>query len=255
MQDYNEYEVLIADGGSTDGSQEIIRSFCLADSRFRLVSTSDSGQSDAIMKAFAVATGGLFCFLNADDCFICSDALSSVANVFENYPQADVVSFTGYYIDAGGRFIKPVKMRYHPLDSIALMKYRAAVLQPATFWRRIVHDSVPMLADSHYAFDSIFFYQVYRRFSWLELPKPVAGHRLHGENKSLRINSARIMELARFEQIKFGPRSFRAMYLYLISWIVFVFDKIPLFGGVLKRVVYLCVNTLSFLACYRVPGI
>ncbi len=250
-----DYEVLIADGGSTDGSLEIIRHFCLDDSRFRLVSISDSGQSDAIMKAFSGATGELFCFLNADDCFICSDVLSSVVREFNCYPSVDVISFTGYYISSEGRFLKPVKMRYHPLDNIALMKYRAAVLQPATFWRRIVHESVPMLTDSHYVFDVVFFYQAYAKFSWLELPKPVAGHRLHGANKSLRINSERIRELARFEEIKFGARSFRAMYLYLISGVVSVFDKIPLVGRLLNRGVYVCVNSISFITFYRIPSI
>lgn len=46
------------------------------------MSSTDKGQSDAIMKVFAGATGDLFCFLNADDCFICSDAFSSVVSAF-----------------------------------------------------------------------------------------------------------------------------------------------------------------------------
>lgn len=255
MQDFNDYEVLIADGGSTDGSLEIINQFCLLDSRFRLVSTKDSGQSDGIVKVFAVATGDIFCFLNADDCFICTDALNSVVDAFANYPAADVVNFTGYYIDAKNKYLKPVKLRYHPLDNIRLMKYRTAVLQPAVFWRRIVYETVPMLTDSHYVFDAVFFYQVYTKFSWLELSKPVAGHRLHGANKSLRINSERIKEIAKFEELKFGTWSLRAMYVHLISLIVLVFNKIPIVGGVLSRIVYLCVNSVSFLSCYRIPGI
>ena len=255
MQDYNDFEVLIADGGSTDGSLEIINQFCLIDSRFRLMSTVDRGQSDAIMKVFADATGDLFCYLNADDCFICTDALSSVVSAFTNYPKADVVNYNGYYIDSSNSYLRPVKLRYHPLDSVGLMKYRTAVLQPATFWRRIVYETVPMLTDSHYVFDSVFFYQAYNKFSWLELSKPVAGHRLHGTNKSLRIIPERIKELAKFEEIKFGTWAFRAMYLHLICFIVFMFSKIPIVGGLLNRIVYLCVNTISFLTYYRVPSI
>ena len=255
MQDYNDFEVLIADGGSTDGSLEIIRQFCLLDGRFRLMSTVDRGQSDAIMKVFADGTGDLFCYLNADDCFICSDALSSAVSAFANYPKADIVNFNGYYIDSSNNYLRPVKLRYHPLDSVGLMKYRTAVLQPATFWRRIVYEKLPMLTDSHYVFDSVFFYQAYTNFSWLELSKPLAGHRLHGTNKSLRIIPERIKELAKFEEIKFGVWSFRAMYLHLISLIVFMFSKIPVVGGLLNRIVYLCVNTISFLSYYRMPSI
>ena len=255
MQDYNDYEVLIADGGSTDGSVDIIKQYCLLDERFRFVSTTDSGQSDAIMKVFSHATGDVFCFLNSDDCFICNDALSSVASAFNHYPEVSIVNFNGYYIDAKGHYLKPVRLRYHPLDNVGLMKYRSAVLQPATFWKRIVQEKTPMIVDSHYVFDALFFYQAYSNFSWVELPKPVAGHRLHGVNKSLQINFNRINELAKFEGVKFGTLSFRAMYLHIVSFIVFSFDKIPIVGGLLNRAVYVLVNSIAFLTYYRTPSI
>ncbi len=219
------------------------------------MSSTDKGQSDAIMKVFSGATGDLFCFLNADDCFICSDAFSSVVSAFAHYSGADIINFNGYYIDAKGCYVKPVKLRYHPLDTVSLMKYRTAVLQPATFWRRIVQEKVPMITDSHYVFDSLFFYQVYTRFSWLELSKPIVGHRLHGANKSLEINYMRIRELAKFEEVKFGSYSSRAMYLHLISLVVKIFSKIPVIGVFLNKVVYMVVNSLSFLTFYRVPSI
>lgn len=253
-QDYADYEVLIADGGSTDGSLEIIRNFCSADPRFHLVCTSDKGQSDAIVKAFSFAIGDLFCFLNADDCFICTDALTAVVEAFTAYSKAEIVSFRGYYIDAKNDFLRPVRLRYHPFDSIGWMKYRTAVLQPATFWRRIVYEALPLPVESHYTFDSIFFYQAHVRFSWLELPKPVAGHRLHGSNKSANIGFSRVKELAKFEELKFGPGSLRALYLHFVATLVWTFSQVPLAGGFLNRFVYLCVNSLSFLTFYRLPS-
>ena len=77
QQDYRDFEVLIADGGSKDGSLDIIRRFCDTDTRFRLVSTSDQGQADAISKAFAYASGDILCFLNADDCYLDNDPKAS----------------------------------------------------------------------------------------------------------------------------------------------------------------------------------
>ena len=256
MQDFNDYEVLIAEGGSGDGSLEIIERFCSLDSRFRLVSTEDQGQADAIVKAFGYADGDLFCFLNSDDCFICNDALSSVVAAFKKYPETSIVSFSGYYIDYKGNYIRPVKLRYHPKDSIEQMKYRTAVLQPATFWRREVYEAIPIMTDSHYIFDALFFYQVYReKFSWLELPKPVAGHRLHGDNKSLEVRCERIREISKFEGVKFGEWGFRSVYIYMISFIVMIFDKIPFAGKYLNLFVYVIVNSISFLSFYRIPGI
>ena len=255
MQNHSDYEVLIADGGSTDESIEIIKNFCLLDERFKFVSTSDKGQSDAIMKVFSDATGDVFCFLNADDCFICKDALSSVVSAFNNYPEVSIVNFNGYYINAKGNYIKPVRLRYHPLDNVGLMKYRSAVLQPATFWKRVVQEKTPMLVNSHYVFDALFFYQAYSNFSWIELSKPLAGHRLHGKNKSLQINFDRINELAKFEGVKFGTNSFRSIYLHIVSYVVFFFEKIPVFGWLLNRIVYIIINSISFLTYYRFPSI
>jgi glycosyltransferase involved in cell wall biosynthesis len=254
-QDYQNYEVLIADGGSNDDSLNIINRLCSKDKRFQLISTNDQGQADAVATALAQATGDIFCFINADDCYLCHDALAQVAAAFHDYHQADIVSFGGYYIDPQGNYIKPVSLRYHPLDSIALMKYRTAVLQPATFWRRRVQEAVPFRTDFHYAFDAFFFYEAYCRFSWLELSKPVAGYRLHAFNKSRQIIPERIYELAKFEQLKFGSPSFRAFYLRLVGLKIGILRKIPVVGGFLCRCVYKIVNSLAFITCYRLPSI
>jgi Glycosyltransferases involved in cell wall biogenesis len=254
-QDYDNFEVLIADGGSTDGSLNIIKHFCDQDQRFRMVSTEDNGQPDAVDKALAMAKGDIFCFLNADDCYLCRDALSSVVSAFNNYPKIDIVSLGGYYIDATGNFIKPIHYRNHPLDSIALMKYRTAVLQPATFWKRSVHEVLRIRRDFHYSFDSVFFYEAYGRFAWVELSKPIAGYRLHGINKSVQIIPERIFELARFEQLKFGSMSLRALYLYQVGLILKLLRKIPFIGAPFCKVLYRVINSLAFITCYRLPGI
>jgi glycosyltransferase involved in cell wall biosynthesis len=255
-QVYTKYEVLLADGGSTDESLEIINEFCENDSRFTLVCTADNGQSDAIMKAFSFATGDIFCFLNSDDCYISKDVFSSVVSAFTNYENSDIISFEGYYIDKNDKYIKKINLRYHPFDSTSNIKYRSgAVLQPATFWRRIVSSTISLDTESHYVFDSKFFYQGYQIFSWLDLSKPVAGHRLHGLNKSLQIRPERIKELAEFEILKFGKFSFRVYYLESIAILIQFTDKIPVLGKYLSKLTYYLVNSISFLSFYRIPSI
>ncbi len=61
-------EVLVCDGGSTDGTLDYVRS--LGDSRFRIVSQSDAGVADALNQAFEAAEGSVFCWLNSDDFFV-----------------------------------------------------------------------------------------------------------------------------------------------------------------------------------------
>ena len=255
QQMHQEFEVLIADGGSNDGSLEIINQFCANDSRFRLVSSSDEGQAHAIYKAFTHASGDVLCFLNADDCYLSSDALSHVVEAFDHYQTVDVVSFGGYYLDAYGRWLRPINYRYHPLDGFHLMPYRTAVLQPATFWRAKVYDSCDWPLQLNFVFDVVFFYRAYKKYSWLELPKPIAGYRLHGNNKSMWVKSARIRELADFEVIKFGKNSLRAFYLRCIAWIVSLFERLGKLGLYCSKVVYLLVNGLAYLTCYRLPSI
>jgi len=254
-QDYDNFEVLLADGGSTDGSLDIIQKFCEKDARFRLVSTEDDGQADAIQRAFSEATGDVFCFLNADDCYLSLSAFDDVMNAFSSHPSVDLVSFGGYFIDEAGKWIKKINYRYHSLDGFHQMRYRTAVLQPGTFWKRDVYASQSWPSEFHFVFDVVFFYRSFEKYSWLELPKPIAGYRLHGENKSLTIRPERIDELASFEAIKFSKTSFRVSYLRAIASIMRGCEKMGSFGSLLKKCVYLMVNSLAYLTVYRLPGI
>ncbi len=224
QQNYTNFEVLIADGGSTDKSIEIIQSYCETDSRFKLVSTEDNGQADAIQKAFVHATGEVFGFLNADDTYLAKDSFAEIVRVFEHYTDIGLVSFGGYYIDAQGKWIKPINYRYHPFDGFHLMKYRTAVLQPATFWKREVYNEATWPANFNFVFDGVFFYRAFQQYSWLEMTKPIAGYRLHGDNKSMFVKSSQITELATFQELKFGQKSLRAKYLKGIAKLAAVFE-------------------------------
>ena len=255
QQSYEDFEVLIADGGSTDGSLEIIEKFCNKDHRFRLVSTSDKGQADAIHKAFQYANGDVMCFLNADDCYLSNDAFYSVAEALETNEGVDILSFGGYYLDTDGHWLRPINYRYHPFDSIHQMRYRTAFLQPATFWRSKVYDPDEWPSNFNFVFDTVFFYRAYQNFSWLELPKPIAGYRLHGENKSLSVKSSRIKELAAFEVLKFGNSSLRATYLRSLAQLVRVFEGWGRFGIFLSKGLYMIINGMAYLTCYRLPSI
>jgi glycosyltransferase involved in cell wall biosynthesis len=255
QQDYDNFEVLIADGGSRDVSVTVIERYCRIDPRFKLVSRRDNGQADAIMRAYACATGDVYCFLNADDLYICKDAFSTVVRVFRNYPGISLVSFRGYYVDVIGKHVKPVRLRYHPLDDIGEMKHRSGVLQPATFWTRTVSETFPLKLEFSYVFDAVFFYEAWTRFSWLEDPKPIAGYRVHGGNKSLQIVAGRVFELARFERIKFGRWSLRAGYLAMVGGLVGALGYLPYVGAPLRRALRVIVNGVAFLTMYRIPSI
>ena len=135
------------------------------------------------------------------------------------------------------------------------MRYRTAVLQPATFWRRGVYDAAAWPLQYNFVFDVVFFYAAYQKYLWVEFNKPVAGYRLHGENKSMSVKAARIVELAEFEAIKFGAGSFRSAYLKAVANLVRFFDAYGAIGKKITYLIYLSVNGLAYLTCYRLPGI
>lgn len=248
-QKYKDIEVLISDGGSTDDSIAIIEKFCQRDQRFRLVSRQDKGQADAVNKAFSHATGIIFCFLNADDIFIRDDAIEKAVSAFETDERVDVISFGGVYVDETEKIIRPVRLRYHPWDDSSWMKYRTAVLQSGTFWRSHVWRTHPFQAQYHYVFDVEFFWHAFQNYNWHENQLALAGYRLHGTNKSVTVRPDRIRELAKFERIKFGAKSVRASYLEIVAGLA---GHLP--SGT-RRILYLLVNSIAYLSCYRLPGI
>jgi len=80
-QDYDNYEHLIVDGGSVDGTVKIVSS---ADSITNFISEPDKGIYDAMNKGIQMATGDVIGFLNADDVFADSKVLSGIALAFDD---------------------------------------------------------------------------------------------------------------------------------------------------------------------------
>ena len=88
-QDYGDFEYIIIDGGSTDGTLEIIKNFAAEDDRIRWISEPDDGISDAFNKGLALATGDVVGILNSDDTYS-PGALGIVAQAYLSNPGADV---------------------------------------------------------------------------------------------------------------------------------------------------------------------
>jgi glycosyltransferase involved in cell wall biosynthesis len=254
-QTYRNFEVLICDGGSIDSSLEIIKKYCDLDNRFRLISESDSGQSNALNFAFSRAKGEIFYFLNSDDLLININAFQLAIDSFNSSPQISIISFNGYYVDSTGTIIKKINLRYHPFDNIDNMKNRTAVIQPATFWKKKVYEKIKFKEKFEYSFDSVFFYQAYSLFNWLEVNVSICGYRWHQLNKSGDISHKRVKELSDFEILKFGVDSYRVFYLKLISKILLKIEEKSYLPNYFKIIVKFFVNSFSFLTVYRFPNI
>ena len=96
-QDYANIEYLIVDGASTDGSVEIIEKY--ADRLAWWVSEADRGQTDAINKGFARATGEILAWLNSDDTYE-PGAISEAVAFLQTHPKIGLVYGDTNFVDA-----------------------------------------------------------------------------------------------------------------------------------------------------------
>lgn len=96
-------EYIVVDPGSTDGSRRIIEQH--ADSIAAVVLDRDDGPADGLNKGFAVATGEVFGFVNADDAYL-AGALAEASAIFTAHPAASVVCGDGVVINADGRVLR-----------------------------------------------------------------------------------------------------------------------------------------------------
>jgi glycosyltransferase involved in cell wall biosynthesis len=97
QQDFSDWEHIVMDGGSTDGTLEILKSY----PHLKWISEKDEGHYHAMNKGVARATGEFILILNADDC-LRSGALAAVAEAFKKNPDWEGLFGDVIYVDGQG---------------------------------------------------------------------------------------------------------------------------------------------------------
>src|SRR3954447_8365115 len=150
-QGYENLEYLIADGGSTDRSVDVIRRY--EDRIAWWVSEPDEGQTDALNKALRRATGEYVAYINSDDWFL-PGAFDTAVDALERTGARWVVGAcrfegdVGRHIDVWRPHLPNQPRWWWPLNPWG-------VPQPSSFWRRDVFEELgPFREDLHYVFDT-----------------------------------------------------------------------------------------------------
>ena len=142
-QDYSNKELIIINGGSTDGSVEIITKY--EKHLAYWVSEKDRGQTHALNKGFSRARGDIAAWLNSDDMYPLG-SLSTAASVFREYPDLDIVYGNMNIIDVNDNVIG--EMRYTRLWYPMVSLLGNVLPQPPAFWRRSLFDRIGYLDES-----------------------------------------------------------------------------------------------------------
>lgn len=179
-QGYSNFEHIVMDGGSTDGTIEILKRY----SHLNWVSEKDRGQSHALNKGLRRAKGEIIAWINSDDWYE-PGAFELVANFFLQNPDANVVMGDCNLTDKAGRVFDVVVN--HPRSFEDMLQYRVGrsiPTQPAIFFRRSLLDRCGYVDESlHFTMD----YDLWLRFSidnhFFHIEKTLVNYRFHEDAK------------------------------------------------------------------------
>jgi glycosyltransferase involved in cell wall biosynthesis len=178
-----ELEYRVVDGGSTDGTLEILKRY---GDRLTWTSERDNGQVDAINKGLRAATGDVVGWLNSDDVLL-PGGLARVAKAFEQ--PVEWVHGRCKIIDEQDREVrrwisayKHYRCKHHTFENFLTEDY---VSQMTTFWRRSVHDEIGYIDPNiRFAFDHDFFLRLAKRGAPVYIEEPIACFRWYETSKS-----------------------------------------------------------------------
>jgi len=183
LQGYPNLEYVIMDGGSTDGSVQIIRKYqpWLA----YWISEKDAGQVAALNKGLSQATGAYLNWLNSDDSLL-PNALEAIASIAQLAPDADLISGARLHKDAGDvlRGCQATWMEDWPFYLSGLSDFP----QEATFFSRSIWEKIGKLDERlNYMFDVAFFSLALRGSRYVALTSaPISAMHVYSSQKTRR---------------------------------------------------------------------
>lgn len=194
-QNYESLEYIIIDGGSTDESVDIIKSY--EDRLAYWVSEKDRGQVHAINKGLARVTGDITAFINSDDVYL-PGTFRAVASYFESHPECEWVC--GDTVLFGDDFETELARARVPTSAAHCLSWEYLAAQPGHFWKtEIIRAGFD--EKWNYDFDHDMYIRLLLAGHVCEyIPLPFAGYRLHSVSKTVAEGHRMIEEFDRIAE-------------------------------------------------------
>lgn len=177
-QNYENYEHIIMDGGSTDDTLSIINKY----NHLKYVSKPDKGQSDAMNGAFKMSSGDIIVYLNADDEFA-SNAFKNVIMQFTNFPKADIILGNLIFTGPEGTLTRIPSPKY--LDIVQYWSNKFPNNPVSYFYKRHVQAAIgDFHIDDHFSMDIWFLLKAYKRFNVVKIDAILGTFHSDGNNKT-----------------------------------------------------------------------
>jgi glycosyltransferase involved in cell wall biosynthesis len=191
-QSFTDIEYIVIDGGSTDGSVEIIQKY-----KDRLAyshSRKDRGHWDAVHQGFEKATGDILHFLNSDDLLV-EGAVERIVQAFQTHPESGVVYGKAKFIDADGKYLHDYPGSEFDIASV----YRTwgnPVPQPTAFLRRQVFEKFGSPDEAwFYCADFEYWIRISSATKFHYLREYLACMRIHADAKTSKMENVMAEEL------------------------------------------------------------
>ncbi len=178
-QNYPNIEYIVMDGGSTDSTLEILKSY---GDRLLYFSEPDKGPSDAVHKGFQHAHGDIFAWLGADDLYLPGAVRTGVEALMAR-PEIDVIYGEGNWIDEHGAVISRYPtLPFDPKD----LEWDCFICQPASFMRAAAYRRCGLDPDVNFSFDYDLWIRMAQQGIRFEMiPQYLAGSRMHQGAKTI----------------------------------------------------------------------
>lgn len=179
-QDYPNFEHIIIDGGSTDGTIEILKKY----SHLKWISEKDKGQSDALNKGFKKATGDIIAWVNSDDWYEPGTFYSAV-RFFQENPDKNIVMGNCNLVDENGNIFDRVINYERGFEELKNYKVsRSIPTQPAILFRKkLLAESGLLDISLKYVMDYDLWMRLAKKNRFFHINKTFANYRFHQNAK------------------------------------------------------------------------